>query len=61
MSWDFWRISWPNAAIVFALAMVPFFATVLHIISDERPPVIRGVGAPEPIAIVDSLLLPEPQ
>jgi len=58
MSWDFWRFAWPNVAIVFALAIVPFFAIALHIISGERPPVI---GAPVPIAIVDSLLLPEPQ
>jgi hypothetical protein len=26
MGWDFWRIEWPNAALLFALAVTPFFA-----------------------------------
>jgi hypothetical protein len=26
MGWDFWRIEWPNAAVLFALAAVPCVA-----------------------------------
>ena len=26
MGWDFWRIEWPNAALLFALALTPFVA-----------------------------------
>ena len=54
MDWDFWRIAWPNAAIVAALAAVPFFAMALHITSDERPATIQEVGAPLPLAMLDA-------
>jgi hypothetical protein len=26
MGWDFWRIEWPNAALLFALAVTPLVA-----------------------------------
>jgi hypothetical protein len=61
MSWDFWRIVWPNAAIVFALATVPFLAMALHITSDERPAAIQEVGTSPPVAMPDDLLSPRPQ
>jgi hypothetical protein len=30
MGWDFWRIAWPNAALVFALAAVPVWVLLTH-------------------------------
>ena len=30
MGWDFWRIEWPNAAVVFALAVVPVWVFFAH-------------------------------
>lgn len=61
MNWDFWRIVWPNAAIVVALAAVPFFAMALHITSDAPPAVIQEVGAPLPLAMLDNPSAPRPQ
>jgi hypothetical protein len=28
MGWGFWRIEWPNAALLFALAVTPFVAVL---------------------------------
>jgi len=61
MNWDFWRIAWPNAAIVAALAAVPFFAMALHITADDRPAAIQEVGAPVPLAMLDDSSSPRPQ
>jgi hypothetical protein len=30
MGWDFWRIAWPNAAVVVALAVVPVWVIFTH-------------------------------
>ena len=61
MNWDFWRIVWPNAAVVVALAAVPFFAMALHITSDERPAAIQEVGTPLPLAMLEGPSAPRPQ
>jgi hypothetical protein len=61
MSWDFWRIAWPNAAIVAALAAVPFFAMALNVTSDERASAVQEVGVSLPIAMADGSSLPRPQ
>ena len=58
MNWDFWRVTLPNAAVVFALAAVPFFAMALHLASDERPSAIQEAGASLPLAMIDGRLLP---
>ena len=52
MDWDFWRIDWPNAAAVFALAVVPFFAMAIHMTSDGPQPSIREAGTS--VAILDT-------
>jgi hypothetical protein len=57
MNWDFWRIDWPNAAAVFALAIVPVFALALHLTSDEQPS-IKEVGGSLPMATLDIDNLP---
>jgi hypothetical protein len=50
MNWDFWRIDWPNAAAIFALAILPVFAALVHMASEERQPPIQ-VAAASPTAI----------
>jgi hypothetical protein len=36
MSWDFWRIDWPNVAAIFALAVLPVITVITHTASDKR-------------------------
>ena len=58
MNWDFWRIDWPNAAVVFALAIVPLFALALHLTSGEQQLSVKEVGASLPVAMLDIDNLP---
>jgi hypothetical protein len=54
MDWDFWRIDWPNIAVVFALAVVPFFVIAMPPASDEQRLSFQQVGASLPVAMLDS-------
>ena len=50
MGWDFWRIEWPNAALLFALALTPFVASLGLGSNASQPP------APEIVSETGSLL-----
>jgi hypothetical protein len=51
MGWDFWRIEWPTAAIVFALAVVPVWVFFTHSTGTSHRTSIELASEPESTAI----------
>jgi hypothetical protein len=54
MGWDFWRIEWPNAALLFALALTPFVAIFGFGLSAAQYPATEIVSQPgSALAVAD--------
>ena len=54
MGWDFWRIEWPNAALLFALALTPFVAILgLGSNASQSPATEIVAETGSPLAIAD--------
>jgi hypothetical protein len=52
MGWDFWRIAWPNAALVFALAVVPVWVLLTHSTGTSQQTSIEPANEPVSTTIV---------
>ena len=51
MGWEFWRIEWPTAAVVFALAMVPVWLFFTHSTGISQRTSIEQASEPESAVI----------
>jgi hypothetical protein len=52
MGWDFWRIEWPNAALLFALAVTPCVAILGFGSNAAQHPATEIVSEPGPLLAV---------
>jgi hypothetical protein len=54
MGWDFWRIEWPNAALLFALAVTPLVVILGFGPNPAQHPATEIVSEPDSsLAVAD--------